>query len=82
MNSMFKRIAALLERQALHQRPAWLDGPAKPASEQALACAELDFRDTDIAVAWLCEASNKTWAGPRENQQAGGGHQRGFPVTF
>jgi hypothetical protein len=67
MNTMFKRIAALLDGQALQSGLAWAAsktarGEANPKDEQTAELAEHDFRDTDIAVAWLCEASNKTRA--------------------
>ncbi|MCV2354601.1 hypothetical protein LNV09_10545 [Paucibacter sp. B2R-40] len=63
MNKMFKRIAALLDSQAMQNSLAWAARHKTKPDEQTAAAsehAEGDFRDTDIAVAWLCEASNKT----------------------
>ena len=72
MNEMFKRMTAILDSQATAKRQTWApdwmagwlasasvaqagakSGPAEPSVED-------DFRDTDVGIAWLCEASNKT----------------------
>jgi hypothetical protein len=62
MNEMFKRIAALLDGQAAVKGLLW--GPARPQTARANnaddGLSNDDFRDTDVAVAWLCEASNRT----------------------
>ncbi len=59
MNTMFKRIAALLDGPLAARNLPW---NVREASEVVTSSAveRDDFRDTDIAVAWLCEASNKT----------------------
>ena len=62
MNQMFKRIAALLDGQTASKGLPW--GPAPPKAVVANNTDKFnsndDFRDTDIAVAWLFEASNQT----------------------
>jgi hypothetical protein len=63
MNLMFKRIAALLSKPAETAMVARRLGPAEFEGTETAgyqAADEEDFRDTDIAIAWLCEASNKS----------------------
>ncbi|MBT9493452.1 MAG: hypothetical protein IV107_14160 [Paucibacter sp.] len=62
MNEMFRRIATLLDSHAAGKVLHWGAKPAQIASADRAdtSSADNDFRDTDIAVAWLCEASNRS----------------------
>ncbi|MCV2368314.1 hypothetical protein [Roseateles oligotrophus] len=62
MNMMFKRIAAMIDKPSAAKDPRWVPGAPRLGNAGAgiTRTTGEDFRDTDIAVAWLCEASNKT----------------------